>query len=516
MTGRAVAAPHSLSALAARRVMDEGGNAVDAAIAAIVVQGVVAPETCGIGGDLFALVHRPGWDRPLTLNASGRAGSQAGPERLSRDSGTVPRDHPLAVTIPGCVDGLVALSDRLGRLSLATALQPAIEAARDGFETSADLARAMTLQQSVYKDNPAVADLYPDGRPVATGQMVRRPGLAMTLEQLAAGGRDAFYLGSAGEDIVDAVGGIITDSDLAESQATWVEPIGVEVAGLIGWTSPPNSQGYLGPGSLAVFEMLEPPEDADDPQWWHLLIEAYRALAWESTDVVADPESLPLPLHLYLDRDRLRRAASSVEVGQAGVWPGKLGPMSDTAYLCVADEAGLAVSLIQSNYHGTGSPFGAARSGFLLHDRGAGFTLTEGHPNRLGPGKRPMHTLSPTLWTDGARPRWLLGTRGGAVQPQLVAQVAARAILGTDSPQDALAAPRWTVRDFGPGSAPRLTMEPGVPEAIVSGLRHRGHEIEVLESTQPGWGPISIIELGGNTRRAAADPRVDTSLSLVW
>ena len=502
--------------MAARRLMDQGGNAVDAAIGAIVVQGVVAPETCGIGGDLFALVHRPGWDSPLTLNASGRAGSGARPEILSGESGTVPRDHALAVTIPGCVDGLVALSDRLGRISLATSLGPAIQLARDGFETSAELSRAMTIQQSVYEHNPAVTDLYPGGQPLAAGERVTRASLANTLESLASDGRDAFYLGQPGEDIVEAVGGIITESDLGESQASWVDPIGIEVAGLTAWTSPPNSQGYLGPGSLAVFEMLGPPLDPNSTEWWHLLIESYRALSWESGDIVADPEDLPLPLQLYLDRDRLRRASSSVKSDRAGIWPDNLGPMSDTAYLCVADEAGMAVSLIQSNYHGTGSPFGAARSGFLLHDRGAGFSLTEGHPNRLGPGKRPLHTLSPTLWTDSSHTRWLLGTRGGAVQPQLVAQVAARAILGTDSPESALSAPRWTVRDFGPGAAPRLTFEPGVPDDIARGLRERGHEVEVLDSPQPGWGPVSMIELDANSRRAAADPRVETSLSLVW
>lgn len=516
MTGRAVATPHRDSARAARQLLDAGGNAVDAAIAAIAAQGVVAPETCGLGGDLFALVHRPGWDRPRALNASGRAGSRAQPELITDPSGNVPREHPLAVTIPGCVDGLVTLSAELGRMSLAECLEPAVSLARNGFEASDELAMAFGRQQSVYGANPAVADLYPEGRPIEAGEQLKRSDLAGTLDDLGSGGREAFYLGLPGDDIVEAVGGIITNDDLEESQASWVEPIGIEVAGQMAWTIPPNSQGYLGPGALAIFEMLEPPQDTANPLWWHLLIESYRCLAWERDDIVADADHMPLSAEQYLDRARLERAAASVSVDRAGVWPHKLGQDSGTAYLCVADAEGLSVSLIQSNYHGTGSPFGAARSGFLLHDRGAGFGLTAGHPNRLMPGKRPLHTLSPTLWTEGREPRWLLGTRGGAVQPQLVAQVAARAILGGENLMSALATPRWTISDFGPGSSPRLKVEPGVPETVLSALAGRGHEIERLDSPQPGWGPVSAIEVDGKGRRAGADPRVNTSLSLVW
>lgn len=499
------------------RTLDAGGNAVDAAIAAVATQGVVAPETCGIGGDLFALVHQPGWDRPRALNASGMAGSNASAELLSAtDEAFVPRGHRLSVTIPGCVDGFVALAEELGRITLAEALGPAIEAAEDGFEVSTEQARSFASQRSVYADNPAVAEFYPQGRPVEKGENLRRPALAATLRSVASEGRDGFYLGRAGEDIIEAVGGIITEKDLGENQARWVDPMGIGVAGLTAWTTPPNSQGYLGPGALAVFEMLGPPDDSSDPLWWHLLIEAYRCLAWERSDIVADPDHAPLPENLYLDRDRLERAASTVSADRAGIWPERMGRVSDTAYLCVADSEGMAVSIIQSNYHGTGSPFGAARSGFLLHDRGAGFSLTKGHPNELAPGKRPLHTLSPTLWTDGASARWVLGARGGAIQPQLIAQVAARAILGNDALDSTVSAPRWAVSNFGPGSEPFVKVEPGIPPSILSGLRDRGHEITELAEPQPGWGPLSIIEIDGDRRRAASDPRVDTGVSIVW
>lgn len=517
MTTNAVVTPHHQSAHAARRVLTRGGNAVDAALAAVVAQGVVAPETCGLGGDLFALIHQPGWDRPRALNASGRAGSGANANTLRSEGHTgVPRDHPMTVTIPGCVDGLVALSESHGRQPFEQALTPAIELASDGFEVSTEQADAFSRTAEMYRGNPAVADFYPEGNPVAKEAIVRRPDLARTLRDLAQGGRDAFYRGPPGEDIVAALGGTIAHEDMEDPQAEWVDPISVELAGLQAWTLPANTQGYLGPATLSIFEMLQPSENTDDPAWWHLLIEAYRCMAWERNDVIADPDHAPLPPELLLDRARLERAAATISPDVAGVWPDRLGAASGTAYLCVADGAGMAVSIIQSNYRGTGSAFGAARSGFLLHDRGGGFSLTPGHPNEMAPGKRPLHTLSPTLWTDGTRPRWLLGTRGGAVQPQLIAQVGARGILHSDDLTRAQEAPRWTVQDFGPGSPPQLFLEPDTPETVVDGLRSRGHHVDLLDDPQPSWGPVSIIELDGDTRHAAADPRVDTTTALVW
>ena len=517
MSRNAVATPHNLSAEAALRTLEAGGNAVDAAISAVAAQGVVAPETSGIGGDLFALIHRRGWDLPRALNSSGRAGSNADPSILrAAGHAKIPEDHPLAVTVPGCVDGLATLSSALGSLSLGEALQPAIALADDGFEVSAEQAGAFSRRAADYRANPAVADFFNDGSPVVKDDIVTRPALAETLETISNLGRAGFYLGQAGEDIVAAVGGLITQEDLEMNNAQWVDPVGAPVAGMTAWTLPPNTQGFLGPGTLAVFEMLGPPNDPEDPLWWHLLIEAYRCLAWERDDIVTDPEHAPLPARLLLNNDRLGRAAATVSAEATGLWP-SLGEISGTAYMCVADADDMGVSIIQSNYRGTGSAFGAAHSGFLLQDRGLGFTLTPGHPNELLPGKRPLHTLAPTLWTRGDKPNWLLGTRGGAVQPQLLAQVAARAILGGASLEDAQSAPRWTIAGFGPGRPSAVAVEPGVKPGILDGLRSRGHSIEELPQNQPGWGPVSLIEMGEEgSRQAAADPRVDTTTALVW
>lgn len=517
MTLNAIVTPHHLSAAAGQQVLIDGGNAVDAAVAAVAAQGVVAPETCGIGGDLFALVHRPGWERPRALNSSGRAGSNADAGELRRIGYTeVPRDHPLTVTIPGCIDGLVALADDLGRKDIGETLQPAIRLASEGFEVSSEQASAFTRQAEVYRANTAVADFYPGGSPVKRGDRVRRAALGVTLQRVAEEGRDAFYRGRPAEDIVDAVGGRITLDDMEGPQAEWVDPISAAVAGLSAWTIPPNSQGYLGPATLAVFEMLQPPSDPEDPLWWHLLIEAYRSLAWERDDVVADPGHLSLPAEMLLDRARLDRAVGTVDPQRTGVWPRPMGGPHSTAYLCVVDSTGLAVSIIQSNYRGTGSPFGAARSGFLLQDRGGGFSLMPGHPNELAPGKRPLHTLSPTLWADGDGPRWVLGTRGGSIQPQLIAQIAARAIIGGASLHSAQHAPRWATSEFGPFSTADLAFEPGVSPAILEDLRRRGHVIEELDGRRPGWGPVSMIALAGQGLQAAADPRVDTTSAVVF
>jgi gamma-glutamyltranspeptidase/glutathione hydrolase len=193
-----------------------------------------------------------------------------------------------------------------------------------------------------------------------------------------------------------------------------------------------------------------------------------------------------------------------------------MGSESSTAYMCIVDDEGLAVSIIQSNFEGTGSAFGAGRSGFLLHNRGSGFSLTPGHPNELQPGKRPLHTLSPTLWTRDREPKWVIGTRGGSVQPQLVAQVAARAILAGKTIEEAQTAPRWVVREFGPSSEARLLVEHGIAGPTLTNLRARGHVIEEVPDRQPGWGPVSMIKIDGKDRTTHPDPRVDTTSAIVF
>jgi gamma-glutamyltranspeptidase / glutathione hydrolase len=511
--GDAATGPHHLAIQVAMSIMAAGGNAVDAAVAACAVQGVVAPETCGVGGDLFALVHRPGMAGPEGLNASGRAGSGAWAATL-RDAGHVriPDRDPYTVTVPGCVDGWQALLERHGTLDLVTVLSPAIRLAVDGFPASDELAAAFERFRSQLEGQAAANGIYPPGGPLRPGMRIRRPGLATTLESVAEGGRDAFYGGPAGREIGAATGGAITPDDLARPQADWVEPIGAPMQGLEAWTIPPNSQGYLTLAALRIFELLDPPDDPDDPAWWHLLIESYRSVAWERDDLVADPDHAPLATDLLLDPDRLTERARRIDRRRASTWSPPMPAPGGTAYLCTVDRTGMGVSLIQSNYMGIGSLIGAGRAGFFLHNRGAGFDLRQGHPNELAPGKRPLHTLSPTIWTRAGELAGVLGTRGGDQQPQMLIQVGARIFRGGMHPSDAQAAPRWTVPDFRQGDPPELLVETRVPSAIVDDLAGRGHTVRATRPWEGGWGPVSVITVDPTgLRTAAADPRVVTS-----
>ena len=492
-----------------------GGNAVDAAVAANAVLGVVAPETCGIGGDLFALVHRPGMEQPDVLNSSGRAGAGADSAKLrAQGHRTMPPFDPHTITVPGCVDGWEALLARYGSKSMPAVLAPAIGLASDGFPASTELVGALTRRPELGRQTAGRA-FYPHGNPPVLGEKLRRPDLLSTLETIAVLGRDGFYLGPAGKGIMEATGGIITLVDLKRVQAAWTEPLGTEAFGLTGWVVPPNSQGYLTTASAAVLDRLGPPEDPEDPQAWHLAIEAYRSMAADRNDLVADPEFAPGPPSALVSEERILERAGRVDPGRAGDFTSPRPAPGGTAYLAVIDAAGLAVSFIQSNFMGIGSGLGAGDAGFFLHNRGAGFDLRPGHPNELAPGKRPLHTLSPSLWTKDSRLACLLGTRGGDYQPQLLLQVAARCLRAGIAPSEAQARPRWMVESFD-GAHPVVAVEAHTPPEIVSHLKRLGHHVSVRSDLQHGWGPVSLITIDEQGKRtAAADPRVDTATAAV-
>ncbi len=510
--GDVVVSPHDLATSAGLEVFAAGGSAVDAAIAINAVQGVVAPETCGVGGDLFALVWESDTGAPATLNASGWAGSGADPDELDPGS-TIPPEHPLSVTIPGAVAGWGALHDRFGRVSIGTVLGPAIHLAEQGFPASFEMSQALARRRDQLMAQTSGVDLYPGGEPPQVGVLVRRPLLATTLSDIVTDGTHGFYTGLAAADISAAVGGRITRADLAEYQPDWIEPARLDVFGHTAWTIPPNSQGYLTLAALWIFEHLGD-ADIDDPLWQHRLVESYRSVAWERDDFVADPRSAPSTWQELLDPERLAARAASIG-DRAGVWP-RPGPIpGSTAYMCTIGADGQAVSLIQSNFMGIGSGIGAGNSGFFLHNRGSGFNLIDGHPNRLAPGRRPLHTLSPTLWTRENRLSGVLGTRGGHQQPQLLIQVAAAMFDADLDPAMAQNRPRWTMDEFGKGTGSALLLE-AADDGVGDGLRAMGHGVEVVPALQGGWGPISAVSVGDDgLRTAAADPRVETASAAV-
>jgi gamma-glutamyltranspeptidase/glutathione hydrolase len=510
--GAVAVTPHHEATRVALRVMQAGGTAADAVVAANAVLGMVLPTTCGIGGDLFALVHRPGMDRPDVLNASGRGGSGLDAAAL-RAAGheTVPYHGPESVSVPGAVDGWEALIDRHGHLSLSELLADAIDLGENGFEVSLELSEGLGRLHEALRDQQSAKTLYPADTVPEPGAALRRPDLAATLRALAEEGREAFYSGTVARSIAEATHGILTTDDLSANRPDWVEPLGLEVFGLQGWTVPPNTQGYLTLAAPWLAEALDIPTDPADPRFHHGVIEAYRAVAWERDGLVADPDHAPWPPERLLDTDRLDDRLAEIDPERAADWPEPSPIPGGTAYFCAIDASGMAVSCIQSNYAGIGSRVSAGDTGVFLHNRGAGFNLVPGHPNEAAPRKRPLHTLAPTLWTRGTDAAMILGTRGGHQQPQYLAQMAALVLHAGLDPAAAQAAPRWNIDE--PGTGPSLlVVEPGMPEEVVTGLTARGHAITPGPARTPGWGPVSLITIDeGGRRAAAADPRVTTA-----
>jgi gamma-glutamyltranspeptidase/glutathione hydrolase len=502
----AVVTAHYLATDAAEHVLKQGGNAVEAAIAANAVLGVVAPETCGVGGDLFAIIHVPGESEPHALNSSGWAGSNVDAGKLRETHGEVPFFGKDAVTVPGCVAGWDELQRRYGNRPLSKLLEPAIAHAFNGFEVSVELAEALTNRGGDIDGLAIAAELLPNGEAPRHGTTLARPSLGKTLTAIAKNGPDAFYKGQPALDICEAVDQRIVPADLAEFVPEWVTPLRAELFGHTGWTIPPNSQGYLTLATLAILEELDRPEDLVDR--WHLEIEAYRAVAWERNDVVGEPQIQPKEAAWYLDRERLKRRAQEIDLGSVRVWPPHEEPPGGTTALSVWDADGMGVVLIQSNFYGFGTTIGAGTSGFLLQNRGGSFVLEEGHPNQLRPRHRPLHTLSPSLWTRDGELSMLLTTRGGHQQPQVLAQIAAGLLMDGREGADMQDTYRWTTDTFEAGMGSKVIVEARTPQFLIDGLKAKGHEVTLARDYEPGWGPVALITAGPLAQR---DPRVATS-----
>ncbi len=500
---------------AGAQVLAAGGSAADAAVAASAVLAVTSPHMCGMGGDLFALVHhRPG--PPDVLNASGRAGSGADPDRLRADGHTVMplKGDVRSAPVPGCVDGWCALQERHGRLPLAEVLAPAHRLAEGGFPASPML--AFTLPRL---DGVAGCDELAAIRP-AIGERVVRPGVARMLAAVADGGRDAFYGGEFGAALLQIGRDEFTAEDLSRAKADWVDALGLRVWGHDLWTVPPNSQGYLSLAGARIAELTSadgalPP--ADDAAWVHLLIEAARLAGHDRNAVLhedADGQAL-------LDDARLRAAARRFDpCGLSGAAAPTAG--GGTIYLCAVDADGMGVSLIQSNADGYGCHVAVPGTGILLHDRGIGFSLEPGHPAEYGPGRRPPHTLAPAVATrpDGSL-RAVFGTMGGDSQPQVVLQLAARLLVGDQEAGDAVAAPRFVLSagEHGfttwHGEPQTVRIEAHAPPGWVDGLTERGHTVEVAGFDPAGFGHAHAIEVRADgIRTGAADPRSITGAAV--
>lgn len=480
-----------------------GGGAVDAAIAANAVMAVVAPHLCGIGGDLFALVHHEG--EVHCLNASGRAGSGASAATL-RDEGhaVMPFRHDVrAVTVPGCIDGWIALAERFAVLSLTELLEPAIRLAGDGFPASPLLVGSAALVDEQGRRSLGVV-LDQVHHP---GSRVRREGVARSLLAVGARGRDGFYGGEFGEGLLRLGGGLFERADLARSQADWVTPLRATAFDRDLWTVPPNSQGYLLLGAAALADRHGLPADPDSVAWAHLLVECAKAAGRDR----------PAVLHDAADGVALLAAIAgrSAEVGPRAAFRGGAGAAGDTTYLCTVDEHGTGVSLIQSNASGFGSWLVEPTTGVNLHNRGLGFSLEAGHPAELRPGARPPHTLSPAIATSGGSLAAVFGTMGGDAQPQILLQLAARLFGHQQSPATSIHAPRWALQGDVTGfdtwtgpNGPAVALEGHAPDEWAEGLAALGHRVRRLPAYDSAFGHAhAIVRDSDGWWAGASDPR---------
>jgi gamma-glutamyltranspeptidase/glutathione hydrolase len=510
-----VSAVDHLAAEAGVRMLHAGGTAADAAVAASAVLAVTSPHMCGMGGDLLAVVAHPGAE-PLALNATGRAGAGADPDRLRAEGHRrMPfRGDIRSVTVPGCVDGWLALHGRHGCLPLSEVLGPALDYANGGFPVAATLA----LRVADVAHLPEATDFTAAG-PLSPGQVVRRPGVGRALAAIIREGRDGFYNGEFGEGLLRLGDGEFRADDLLRPGAEWSPAIAVEAWGRRIWTAPPNSQGYLTLASAWMASQLglpgpgtSPGDGPADDQWAHLLIEASRQAAYDRVDVLydgADGRAL-------LDPVRLARRRDAIDPTQASTMGGAFAG-GGTIALVAVDHDRMGVSLVQSNAAGFGSHLAVPGVGIFLHNRGLGFSLEPGHPGEYRPGRRPSHTLCPTVVTelDGSL-AGVVGTMGGDSQPQILLQLLARWLGAGQSPGDALAAGRWALESptdetrfntWHDRGAVRVLVEGHAPDSWVVGLRRRGHDVEPAPAWSSGFGYAHLISVQPDHLAGAADPR---------
>jgi len=499
------ATSHPLAAQVAIRILQEGGNAADAAIAAAVLLGFCEPAMTGLGGDAFALVKPAGEERILGLNGSGRAPAGLDPDALrARGLTAMPERDAASVTVPGAVDAFVRLAADWGRLGLDACLAPAIRYAEEGVPVAPRAARDWALAEPLLQ-GAARRHFLLDGAAPREGQVFRAPGQAEVLRRIAREGRAGFYEGAVAEDMVAslrALGGSHTLADFAATACDWVEPIAGPYRGHEIVELPPNGQGataILLAKILAHFDLAR--LDPFGAERAHLEAEATRLAHDARNRFIADPGHVRRLGHMCADAtaDRL---AGLIDPDRALAAPAEAAEAvhRETVYLAVVDRDRMAVSLIASIYHDFGAGLASTRFGINFHNRGAGFTLTPGHPNEAGPGKRPMHTIIPAMLRREGRVVMPFGVMGGAYQPcGHVRFVSNMLDFGLDA-QAAIDAPR----SFAEGAT--LALETGYAETVARDLTARGHR--VTRRDKPLGGAQAVL-IDGDVLIGASDPRKD-------
>lgn len=511
-----VASPHPLATLAGIQVLQEGGNAMDAAVATNAALAVVEPHMCGLGGDLFALMYHAAEGAVLALNASGTAPRAASLEAYRAAGHTeMPFRGLWSVTVPAAVDGWEAVLARCGTMDLKDLLRPAIQWARTGFPASHQIAGAAQAERHLLETTPETARIFlPGGHPPRVGEPLVQPELARSLTVLAEGGRGAFYAGTIAAEIVrysQENGGLLTAEDLASPHAEWVTPLSVGYRGLRVFQCPPNSQGIATLMALQILEGFDMAA-ASEADRLHLMVEAKKLVFSDRDRYVTEPRFMPVPADRLLDPAYAaqRRVLISPTQAAAHASPGEL--QGDTVCLCTADGQGNWVCWIQSLYSAFGSGVVAGTTGILLQNRGAYFSLDPAHVNRLVPGKRTLHTLTPLLAIRDEQPVLVTGTRGADGQVQTLLAILSGLVDRGLSIQEALDAPRWVHGRRVRGDDPHtLRLEVRHPAGVVAALAARGHRVEVTVpfDINMGFAQGILRHPASGCLVGAADPRGD-------
>lgn len=511
-----VAAESPLAAQAGVRILEHGGNAVDAAIATNAMMGVVSPMMNGIGGDLFAIVYDAKAKKLYGLNASGWAPKGLTPEYLQKKSlQQMPQTGVNTITVPGAVDGWQKLADKFGRKKLSDDLAPAIQTAHDGFPVTEWVAAYWATAVDYLRGDDAAAQLYlPQDRAPKVGDIFANPDLAWSLQQIAQHGRDAYYKGDISKKILDALkrhGGVMTPQDLAEYSAEWVEPISTTYRDWTVFELPPNGQGIAALEMLNIMETF-PLGQKDygfgSTKALHAMIEAKKLAYSDLLRYIGDPRGQKLPVQSLVSKDWAAERAKLVDADHANCEVGgEARGAGDTTFLTVVDRDGNMVSLIQSNYSEFGSGIVAPGTGFALQNRGALFTLDADSPNRLAGRKRPLHTIIPAFAQKGET-RMAFGIMGGWNQSQAHAQFVADVADFKMNIQQALEAPRFTKKTFGGCD---VEMENRFSGKVRDELTAKGHKIELKGalSADMGGGQAVLRDFEKGVNYGASDPRKD-------
>jgi len=485
------ATSHPLATQTALDILKKGGNAIDAAIAANAVLGVVEPTGSGVGGDLFAIIWSAEKGKLYGLNASGRSPRSLKLEYFKENGYEfIPSYGPLPVSVPGCVDGWYEMHDMFGRLPMKDLLQPAIGYARDGFPVTEVIAYYIDKGTEILKDYPNIKEVYmPNGKAPAKGEIFKNPLLANTLEKIANGGRNEFYRGSIARDIdafMKKQNGFLSYDDLARHHSEWVEPVSTTYRGYEVWELPPNGQGIA---ALQMLNILEGYDIASmgfgSAEYIHVFTEAKKLAFEDRAKYYADPIFSETPVTQLLSKKYAAERRRLIDPEKAAkVYGAGRIEAGNTIYLTVADKYGNMVSLIQSNYRGMGSGMCPTGLGFVLQDRGEMFTLEEGHNNMYAPGKRPFHTIIPSFITRNGKPWISFGVMGGDMQPQGHVQIVVNLIDFKMNLQEAGDAPRMHHVGSSEPTGQQMTdggillLENGFRWEVIQKLINMGHTVQ--------------------------------------